>query len=198
MGVFFFFLLFSSFFSPVNWQSFLLHQEAPADVPRGERHPQRHRLGTPVRGGDLKRQGKGGKGTWGALGDDGSETIMRNGALDRRDPNYSSGSSSDDEHSSSSSQASSLGRAEAHAATSYPPRQFKRIELDQLFESAGAKPSSSSSNANGGKKKKKGKNKAKNNDSDKHAGGAHLTNMPDAQALPMPSSLTSTPSKPRR
>merc|ERR1711991_958024 len=114
-----------------NLQTFLLsgQPDGRPDRVKGERHPQRSRLGTPVRGGDTKKKGRGGKGTW--MGD-GSLEPMKNGALDRNDPNYSSsGSSSDDED------------AYAHRASiSYPQqqpqqvRQFKRIGLDQLFEGA--------------------------------------------------------------
>jgi hypothetical protein len=59
-------------------QTFLLTGQEPTKYARGERHPQRTRLGTPVRGGDTKKGGRGGKGTWeGSYMDSGNYDDMR-------------------------------------------------------------------------------------------------------------------------
>ena len=141
----------------------------------------------------MKKNGFGGKGTWEG---DGSDSWMKNGSLDNHDPNYSSSTSSDDDETSNVS-----------SSLSYPPRQFKRIELGQLFEQASTGKVSASSAAQASSptnaeektgKKKNGKKKKKIDPVDgKHAGGAHHTQMPEASKLPLPSSLTNTPRKSR-
>jgi len=186
-----------------NLQTFLLTGDEPTQYARGDRHPQRSRLGTPVRGGDTKKGGRGGKGTWeGSIMDRGNYDDMRNGALDRRDPNYYSSSSDEEDQPV----ASHVAPVQAHSA---PAPSFKRIELDQLFDAgkkANGATSGTTSPAKTPVKKKGGKGKGNKSGgdnsssasgADKFAGGAHQTNAPDAGRLPLPSSLTTTPQKNR-
>ncbi len=211
-----FFFFFSCFPERLSPQTFLLKGDSGdtvvasngAALARGERHPQRTRLGTPVRGGDTKKGGRGGKGTWGATGSE-TDSSMRNGALDRRDPNYSSGSSDDDEQLRPVARAASAAPAPAAtpaAATqggSAPTQAtvFKRIPVEQLFQSAAAAPSPPSSSSGlptpvasavaagggGGDMRK----------AEQYAGGAHH-NIPEASKVPLPASLGSTPTKQSR
>lgn len=153
------------------------------ELHRGERHPQRRNpYGSPKPGSSSKKGGDGGKGNWGRIGHyDG----MPGGALDQRDPNYSS----DDSASSSppmESAAPIIGPPVAqhpraivqqHQQQQYQQQQavlrhtssepqFKRVPLEQLFAAAAAgatNPSSPSKDASdasastGGKKSKKNK-----------------------------------------
>ena len=170
-----------------------------SSLARNERHPQRSHKGRPVRGGDTKKGGRGGKGTW--LGD-GSDAAMRHGALDRRDPNYcsSSSSSSEDEatpqrqhqhqHQHQHQQQLQQRDVPLSQSESAPTAGgFKRIELGQLFGGyVGQMPNGSPSSASSSSSSTATK--------EQYAGGAHH-NIPEASTLPLPASLSNTPQKAR-
>jgi hypothetical protein len=200
-------LVFSFFFfqkKKTKKKTFLLKakgdETSPTTLARGERHPQRTKQGTPVRGGGTKKGGKGGKGTW--LGDGSADHHpMRNGAIDRRDPNYSS-SSSDEEPAVAVQRSASVSVIEQRertqsgsAPTVNSSGGFKRIGLDQLFggqqqpqQQQQQHPSKSVSAAS--------VPAAATEKKEQYAGGAHH-NIPEASTLPLPASLGNTPQKNR-
>ncbi len=199
-------------------QTFLLRGQsgetaaAGSGLARGERHPQRSQRGTPVRGGDTKKGGKGGKGTWGAPGLESEPPRMRNGAIDSHDPNYSSSGSSEEEHETPE-RVTRPGSVPAPSALPQhqPPEHhsqpqsaatFKRVPLEQLFGQAAAPaalpapaglpaPQQQQQQQPPQQQQQQAQDKRK---SEQYAGGAHH-NIPEASALPLPASLGGTPQK---